>query len=403
MSAAAGSAQPWDVAIVGGGHNGLVAAFYLASAGLQHGRSERREIVGGCAVTEEFAPGFRASTGAYVLSMLREPVWRDLRLVERGVESTRRGRRSTSARTARALLLDDDLATTQDQFAQFSAADARALPAFEAELAADRRADHAADRHDPAGPATPVAPRDLARLARLGGHGRAPPLLASPTRPSSSAPPRPSTCASGSAPSRCWRRSAGTRSTTRPPAPRLRGPRTCSCTTTRPSRPAAGSASGASSGAASAVCRRRWPMPLARPVPRCGPRRRSSGSSVEGRPRDRGPARRRRGDPRAPGALQRRPEDDPAADCVDDGLLPGRFAAALARLPLRGDEREDQPRGRPAADGGGARRHRRAALPRRHRRRSTRPIAQMDEAQAEARAGRPAARPPHRALRPDRA
>ena len=64
---ALGSKQ-WDVAIVGGGHNGLVAAFYLAAAGLETVVLERREIVGGCAVTEEFAPGFHASTGAYVLS-----------------------------------------------------------------------------------------------------------------------------------------------------------------------------------------------------------------------------------------------------------------------------------------------------------------------------------------------
>ena len=76
---------------MGGGHNGLVAAFYLARAGLRTLVCERREIVGGCCVTEEFAPGFRASTGAYVLSMLREPVWRDLRLLERGIR--RRPRR----------------------------------------------------------------------------------------------------------------------------------------------------------------------------------------------------------------------------------------------------------------------------------------------------------------------
>ena len=74
------SESSWDAVIVGGGHNGLVAAFYLARAGLRTLVCERREIVGGCCVTEEFAPGFRASTGAYVLSMLREPVWRDMRL-----------------------------------------------------------------------------------------------------------------------------------------------------------------------------------------------------------------------------------------------------------------------------------------------------------------------------------
>ena len=71
------AADRYDAVIVGGGHNGLVAGFYLARAGLRPLILERREIVGGCCVTEEFAPGYRASTGAYVVSMLREPVWRD--------------------------------------------------------------------------------------------------------------------------------------------------------------------------------------------------------------------------------------------------------------------------------------------------------------------------------------
>ena len=52
--------EPYDVAIIGGGHNGLVAAFYLARAGLRTVVLERRSIVGGACVTEEFAPGFRA-------------------------------------------------------------------------------------------------------------------------------------------------------------------------------------------------------------------------------------------------------------------------------------------------------------------------------------------------------
>jgi phytoene dehydrogenase-like protein len=131
----ANHAGGYDVAIVGGGHNGLVAAHYLATAGQRTIVLERREIVGGCCVTEEFAPGFHASTGAYVLSMLREPVWRDLRLVERGVAVDAAGPSLNLFDDGSALQISDDLAATQAEFARFSAGDARALPAFEAELA----------------------------------------------------------------------------------------------------------------------------------------------------------------------------------------------------------------------------------------------------------------------------
>ncbi|HXN10966.1 MAG TPA: NAD(P)-binding protein, partial [Steroidobacteraceae bacterium] len=59
-----------DVAIIGAGHNGLVAAAYLAGEGLAVGLFERRSLVGGAAVTEEFAPGFRNSTASYTVSLL---------------------------------------------------------------------------------------------------------------------------------------------------------------------------------------------------------------------------------------------------------------------------------------------------------------------------------------------
>ncbi|MEX2200280.1 MAG: FAD-dependent oxidoreductase, partial [Dongiaceae bacterium] len=61
-----------DAIVVGAGHNGLVAAFYLARAGLEPLVIERRDIVGGAAVTEEFHPGFRNSSASYVVSLLRE-------------------------------------------------------------------------------------------------------------------------------------------------------------------------------------------------------------------------------------------------------------------------------------------------------------------------------------------
>ena len=164
MTASSGG---YDVAIVGGGHNGLVAAFYLARAGLRTVLCERREIVGGCCVTEEFEPGYRASTGAYVLSMLREPVWRDLRLVERGIAVDPAGPSLNLYGDGSALQLDDDLAASEAEARRFSAADAAALGRFEAELGG------LAALITPLIDATPPDPRarrarDLGRLAGLG-------------------------------------------------------------------------------------------------------------------------------------------------------------------------------------------------------------------------------------------
>ena len=75
----------YDAIVIGAGHNGLTAAAYLAGAGLSTLVLERREIVGGCCVTEEIAPGCRASTTSYIASMLRPEVIRDLDLASFGL------------------------------------------------------------------------------------------------------------------------------------------------------------------------------------------------------------------------------------------------------------------------------------------------------------------------------
>ncbi|HJS97647.1 MAG TPA: NAD(P)/FAD-dependent oxidoreductase [Terriglobales bacterium] len=75
----------FDVIVIGAGHNGLTAAAYLGGAGLSTLVLERREIVGGCCVTEEIAPGCRASTTSYIASMLRPEVIRDLELASHGL------------------------------------------------------------------------------------------------------------------------------------------------------------------------------------------------------------------------------------------------------------------------------------------------------------------------------
>ena len=75
----------YDAIVIGGGHNGLTAAAYLAQGGLSTLVLERREIVGGCCVTEEIAPGCRASTTSYIASMLRPEVISELRLADHGL------------------------------------------------------------------------------------------------------------------------------------------------------------------------------------------------------------------------------------------------------------------------------------------------------------------------------
>jgi len=75
----------YDAVVVGGGHNGLTSAAYLARAGLSTVVLERRDVVGGACVTEEIAPGCRASTTSYIASMLRPEVIRDLRLGDHGL------------------------------------------------------------------------------------------------------------------------------------------------------------------------------------------------------------------------------------------------------------------------------------------------------------------------------
>ena len=74
----------YDAVIVGGGHNGLVTAAYLARAGRKVLVLERRELVGGCAVTEEIWPGYRVSTGAYLTSLMQERIVRELELERHG-------------------------------------------------------------------------------------------------------------------------------------------------------------------------------------------------------------------------------------------------------------------------------------------------------------------------------
>ncbi|MDQ3038477.1 MAG: NAD(P)/FAD-dependent oxidoreductase [Pseudomonadota bacterium] len=122
-----------DVLIIGGGHNGLVCAAYLAGAGLKVRVLERRQIVGGAAVTEEFHPGFRNSLASYTVSLLNPKVIRDLRLAEHGLRVVERP-------YANFLPLPDGRSFrlggehTQPEVAKWSARDAQRLPDYYAML-----------------------------------------------------------------------------------------------------------------------------------------------------------------------------------------------------------------------------------------------------------------------------
>ncbi|WP_006242579.1 phytoene desaturase family protein [Mycolicibacterium tusciae] len=124
----------YDAVIVGGGHNGLVAAFYLARAGLKPLVLERRPFVGGACNTEDFAPGYRASTGAYVLSMLREAIWQDMALERRGIHVDPAGPTLNVYPDGASYYLGDDMAENVANTKRFSEHDARALPKFEEDL-----------------------------------------------------------------------------------------------------------------------------------------------------------------------------------------------------------------------------------------------------------------------------
>jgi phytoene dehydrogenase-like protein len=127
--------KQYDALIIGGGHNGLVCAFYLAKAGLKVRIVERREVVGGAAVTEEFHPGFRNSTASYTVSLLNPKVIDDMKLVDHGYRVIERPISNfLPLDETRYLKLGGGLEKTQAEFRKFSDHDADVLPAYYAAL-----------------------------------------------------------------------------------------------------------------------------------------------------------------------------------------------------------------------------------------------------------------------------
>ena len=125
-------AATYDLIVVGGGHNGLVTAGYLARAGVKVLVLERREVLGGACVTEELWPGFKVSTAAYVNSLLRPEIIRDLDLKRHGFKMLPRNPSSfTPFPDGRSLMLGPNKAMTHREVSKFSGRDADALPRYE--------------------------------------------------------------------------------------------------------------------------------------------------------------------------------------------------------------------------------------------------------------------------------
>lgn len=158
----------YDIAIVGGGHNGLTCAAYLARAGLTVVVLEKNDVLGGAAVTEEFHPGFRNSVASYAVSLLNPKIIADLDLQRHGLRIVERPVANFwPVDATRDLLMPHGQENRQRAIAAFSQRDAEALPGYDAAIG--RAADILRDLvlRTP-----PNAGEGLAGLIRNAGLGR---------------------------------------------------------------------------------------------------------------------------------------------------------------------------------------------------------------------------------------
>jgi phytoene dehydrogenase-like protein len=130
MAAPGTTSNPYDVIVVGGGHNGLTCAAYLARAGRKVLVLERREVLGGAAVTEEIFPGFKFSVCSYVVSLLRPRILRELQLARWGLRIVPLECSFTPLPDGRSLCRWPDPERTRREIARFSARDAEIYPQF---------------------------------------------------------------------------------------------------------------------------------------------------------------------------------------------------------------------------------------------------------------------------------
>ena len=160
-----------DAIVIGAGHNGLTCAAYLGMAGLRVRVVERRGVVGGAAVTEEFHPGFRNSTAAYTVSLLQPKIIRDLNLHAHGLRIVeRRAQNFLPLPDGRYLLTGEG--RSEREIAKFSAKDAARYSAYQAELGRIADVVRALMLRAPPNLTFSSLPRSMGELGKLAAIGK---------------------------------------------------------------------------------------------------------------------------------------------------------------------------------------------------------------------------------------